>query len=450
MVVEINLPNSINDRDIHYLPHGATTLAIEIKNTDNRDHRLIARPTNRSMPPDYVAYETLKNGKDIGSQDLKIIWGGGMTKGFEIDLQSNKKTNVFYLVIHDSEDDGGAGDAAEYSFNLEMIEVKDNSKEKVITTKLVNMKPSTQLSNSIKLKINYNGVYSRSAEFNGKLIPDYQSRWFGKENYTFRDNKLPEFILRYKEDTEKYITSEINIGIKTPNGIEDIGKIAGDVERSKLHADLFDFTDEYCVLRIWLYWTNDFFSKNRLIGGSNYMTRGSTELRSWKQRIIEVPDVERFDLVIDKKIKKIDYVGTDLHWRETWWSVNEDFANLRFAEMELVPILIKNLPQILRPYIERYFQKMIKNLPQILRPYIERYFQNTNLKGYNPADALMKTLKSKQKPIGEPTLSVRENTELINASGDTVLGHGLHRKHVPYLLGFNLMPLFVSDVLTEL
>jgi len=426
--IKIKLLQSANDLESLYLPYGVTTIATELSNKGESNRKLLLRPTNRLPPPEYVAHESLKDEKNSSSKDLKIIWGGGMTQGFELNLSPNNKTNLFYLVIHDSDD------LSVYGFDLEVVDVTRNGeKEKIITTKAIRLKPPEGSNGCVKVIKKYFGVYSRVAEFQGEIIPNYQSRWFRRDNkYSFSKNQAPNFVLRYDEDMEGFITSNIRIGIRTTKGIEDIGKIGGDLERSRLHAELFNFVDKYCVLRVWLYWTNDYFSKNRFIEGRiQHGSRQTTELRAWKQRLIEVPDAERFDLVIDKETRKIIYIGTDLHWRETWWSVNDDFVNLKFAEMELVPVLIKNLPQILGPYIAKHFKN---DLPS----------------DYDPAIALKEDLTKGAKPVGDPTLVVQEDTKMVSASGDTVLGHGLHRKHVPYVMNFNLMPRFVSSVLTQL
>jgi hypothetical protein len=427
MTIVLKLLNSPSELEIPYLPHGAITIAVELSNTGKESRRLILRPGNRSSPPDYVAYESSKDGKTTLSKDLKIIWGGGMTNGFELTLLPNKKTNLFYLIMHDSED------LAEYSFELELVETTDNGDEKMIDRSTVKLKPTRGYNNSyMRLVTSFDGVNSRIAEFKGDHIPDYKSRWFGKRDYSFRRAKVPCIVLRYGADSGEYVTSDIRIGIRTAEGIKDIGKIGGDLHRAKLSAEIFDFTTRYCVLRIWLYWINTFFSDNRWIGGTTGCgSRQSTELRWWRQRVIEAPDVERFDVVIDKEAIRIVYVGTDLHWRETWWSVDNDFANLKFAELELVPVLIRELPQLLRPYITKYFGGKIPS-------------------GYDPANALRKDLEKGDKPKGDPLQTIRQQTRMVNASGDTMLGHGLHRKHVPFIMDFSLMPRYVSDVLTDL
>jgi hypothetical protein len=421
--VNIKIPTSTNDLEIHYLPFGVTTVAVQIEN-DNAQNKLIIRPTQRSLPPDYIGYAALNDDRKTTTKDLKIIWGGGMTKGFELDLRPKKTTKLYYLVIHDS------NKTLTYFFNLEVIEIT-TKKENVLTSKSIILKPAYNTSESTsRMTIKYDSVYLRRAVLGGKYAPHYQSRWFGKENSKIKECNLPEFVLKYQVESGEYVGSGVHVGIVTQKGVKEIAKIGGDLERSNLHAELFYFTDKYCVLRIWLYWVNDHFSGNRLISGTQYGSRDKTELRAWKKQVIEVPDAERFDIVVNKQTEQVSYVGTDLHWRETWWSVSGEIARLNFAQMELVPVLIKNLPQILSPYL----MKRIQNKAEI----------------FDPAKQLMQDLVKEDIPTGNPSLAVKEHGQSINAVGDTLLGHGLHRKHVPYILDFNLMPLYVSEVLTDL
>src|ERR1700693_728625 len=105
MDVELKILSSENDYDVHYLPHGIRTLAVKVNNISGAKRRIVIRPTNRSNQPSYyVAHESTKEGKNSNSKDLKIIWGGGMTEGFQLVLDPNKWSNLFFLIVHDSDD----------------------------------------------------------------------------------------------------------------------------------------------------------------------------------------------------------------------------------------------------------------------------------------------------------------------------------------------------------
>jgi hypothetical protein len=425
MVLELKILNSKGDLNFCYLPHGVSTLKVGVNNSDkNTSYRLVVRPTNRSEPPDYVAYESSKNGKKSGTKDVKIIWGGGMTEGFELTLPPGHETTLFYLIIHDSIN------LDSYSFDIEAVEVtKDELEKRTVIARTVNIIPpkDNDPNDIVKMKVNFEGVNSRLVEFEGKRIPEYKSRWFSHNDgndYSFRSSDYPQFVLKYAERGQFVSGEMITVGIKSSMNIKPIATISGDMERSKLHAEIFHFVDHYYVLRIWCYWINDFFEGNRVIVERVHGegTRRNTELRAWKQNVIEVPDAERFDLVFDKKNEKVVFVGTDLHWRETWWSVNGDIALLRFANLELVPVLIKNLPQL----------------------------KTGEGNDYDPASRLKEILAKKQEPRGDLNLMITEETDREDASKDTILGHGLHRKHVPYVLNSPLMPAFRSGKVTKI
>ena len=54
------------------------------------------------------------------------------------------------------------------------------------------------------------------------------------------------------------------------------------------------------VLRIWFFWVDKY------VGGGFFVGRH------------EVPDAERFDMIIRRKDGRVLLAGTDLHWREVW------------------------------------------------------------------------------------------------------------------------------------
>ncbi|NIO37113.1 hypothetical protein GTO27_05355, partial [Candidatus Bathyarchaeota archaeon] len=79
---------------------------------------------------------------------------------------------------------------------------------------------------------------------------------------------------------------------------------SGDWRYSWPHAELFTvFGDErYLVLRFWLYWIHENYSKNVFMGGKALLEETEdyeTRLALWESLDIEVPDIERFDFLVD-------------------------------------------------------------------------------------------------------------------------------------------------------
>ena len=64
--------------------------------------------------------------------------------------------------------------------------------------------------------------------------------------------------------------------------------------------ELFAFDEWSVALRVWFFWVDKY------VGGGFFIGRH------------EVPDAERFDMIIRRKDGRVLLAGTDLHWREVW------------------------------------------------------------------------------------------------------------------------------------
>ena len=49
------------------------------------------------------------------------------------------------------------------------------------------------------------------------------------------------------------------------------------------------------------------------------------------KRVLEIPDIERFDLVFDSRLGRITWFGTEFHYQEHWGTVEGDVAKARIA-----------------------------------------------------------------------------------------------------------------------
>jgi hypothetical protein len=414
MGIELKVLRSMNDLDVHYLPHGITTLHIGVYNNDDYGHKFRVRPENMSSEDHYyLAYELTKNNRESRSKDLKIIWGAGMTKGYELNLKPYASDSLFYHIIHDSKD------LSIYSIKLVSIELVENRVEKrLMVTKTINLVPPEGCDDAVRLKVDYID-YRRKAEFQGTIIPDYKSRWFGDDLYSLKNRTSPPFILEYNGEGD-FILGDVTIGIRTPIGVQPLALISGDLNRAMLHADLFYFFDNYYVVRIWCYWINDYFGEG-ITGETTDIGENDVELGYITQRNVEVPDIERFDLLFDVKTNKVVYIGTDLHWRETWWCTTEHPVRLRFAKHETFPLLFSKIPEV--------FQNMFRQ-------------KRTD---YDPANDLKQTLERSQKPSA---ISLETETSRYQDSQDTSLAPGFYRKHVPYLVNSDFLPEYYSHPVT--
>jgi len=440
MSFQIDILGSINNHDVEYFPNGISTLGLLIKNNDmNNTHQVVIRPSNRKIPPLFYAIETTKNGQRIGNKsDLKIIWGSGEENGYNVTLSPNGQAKVFFSILNES------SDLNEYTFEMEVIQKDalddDNMNKNVPFLKTVRLIPPNNISPDklYGMKKRFESVNSRTIEFSGNKIAAYKSRWFDlMKDYAFQSfnekSNVPKIKIAFNEYGE-FVSGDIKINLlKSKNEYEPIAVIAEDTERSIIHAEMFHFIENYYVLRIWLYWITTEFNGNWFIGetAGEQSTTETTDLRAVKKWMVEAPDIERFDLVLDMESEKIRYIGTDLHWRETWWETKGDVANLGFAN-------------------KRLFLELVKNIPQLLK--LDQVFQN-------PSELLKQDIVNKSNPAADGSWPFKKFIEEIRNDGDfsehaysdnIVLGHGVHRKHVPYLSNTFLMPKYTSMDVTSL
>lgn len=127
----------------------------------------------------------------------------------------------------------------------------------------------------------------------GEMLPRYDPRWWPR-SVTYETT--PPLPLQLQRDG-------LNLLVQWDG--ETVATIADHTEPSILDTDavsfeLFHFDEWHVALRVWFFWLD----KN--MGGDFFVGRH------------EVPDAERFDLLIRKRDGRVTLACTDLHWRETW------------------------------------------------------------------------------------------------------------------------------------
>jgi hypothetical protein len=117
-------------------------------------------------------------------------------------------------------------------------------------------------------------------------------------------------------------------------------------------AEVLRFLDDHhLVVRLWFYWLHINFSADQVMEFVPEARRAAWETEAkrvlkglntgpitWHKRE-EVPDIERFDILLDPQDLNYKYVGTDTHWQEFWGTVEVGDP----AEAEIVS-LSKILP----------------------------------------------------------------------------------------------------------
>jgi hypothetical protein len=131
----------------------------------------------------------------------------------------------------------------------------------------------------------------------GRYLPRYDSRWWPSPEVLYESGEPPPLSLRV--DDRALIVAwgrpENTIAV-----IEDHTEPSVLQMGESMAAELFAFDAWSVALRVWFFWVDKY------VGGSHFVGRH------------EVPDAERFDMIIRREDGRVLLAATDLHWREVW------------------------------------------------------------------------------------------------------------------------------------
>lgn len=204
-------------------------------------------------------------------------------------------------------------------------------------------------------------------------LPLYVSRWWPvrQVEYVPLDTATAKFLqdlkITYRRQDNGRDSGRIDVSLGDAPVAEFTGDLALPLHDYRLcTAELFCFLDDYhLVVRLWFYWVHLGFSAGQLMTfvPPDRRTDWHAEaervrdgikgfLLPWHKRE-EVPDVERFDLLLDPNDPSLKYVGSDTHWQEFWAKV-ADGEPLRARIASLldslkVAALAKSVPKVKPP-----------------------------------------------------------------------------------------------------
>jgi hypothetical protein len=131
----------------------------------------------------------------------------------------------------------------------------------------------------------------------GGFLPVYDSRWWPAPDVAYEASEHPPLILRIEN-------GELQINWRQADNtiaiIEDYTNPSVLLLAETIAFELFAFDPWSIALRIWFIWVDKYH------GGDFFIGRH------------EVPDAERFDMIIRRKDGRVLLACTDLHWREVW------------------------------------------------------------------------------------------------------------------------------------
>lgn len=284
---------------LDYTPWATRTLKVEIK-TNKEMPALRVRP--KGIRPDELKAGVFRAFPD-NDNSLIISWGGGhepgpcvrakdFLKAFEQcqPVEPGSASVLFFNLTHIGP---AVPDAA--TMTLEAFEEKTN--RVYSTLRIYLQKPADFPANAMRLAQTKKGEWKAS----GDSMPTYDPRWWpGDVSYV--PGTAESLTIRRVDNTLKVYWGERETAVITDHTSPTI------LDDNALYFDLFHFDEWHVALRLWFFWLD----KN--IGGGFFFGRH------------EVPDAERFDLLIRKRDGQVTLACTDLHWREMWGQVHKGEA----------------------------------------------------------------------------------------------------------------------------
>lgn len=325
---ELRFLNADANQSIAFLPYGVTTIEFSVEGNDATGY---VRPRESIVGSDdkkrYVGFAD-------DTQDFLIVWGAGKEKGQQIDSEPNVRR--FLQLIHLKNDH----DNEKITF---MHSERYWWEQKVFISR-------ASAGDVVRMKMDKNGE-NRRITFEGTKLPMYYPRWFPPrstrgEKIEYMDLKHPEISIEYEENYLG-VGSSILIFLTIGDQKRKIGSVQGDLKYSYPHAEIFSLlpANGIFVLRLWLYWIHKKFDGYPFYTFDGTDKSGNDIGQFGQQMTSEIPDIERFDFVIDVKIGKIIWYGTDFHYQEYWGHVRDDVVNAKVAkDVDLVIKSISMLP----------------------------------------------------------------------------------------------------------
>ena len=241
------------------------------------------------------------------NDDFVISWGGGHENGPCIQasddghvegcipLEAAATSNIFLNVHH-----RGPGVPETAVVTLEAYNENENNKV-YASLNVTLQKPVVDASNIVQLHAATSGNWQTNA---GTLLPTYDPRWHPDSDVTYVSSASIPLQVQQDEFTLRFLWGGEEIAMvedKTRPSMLDPDFSADKYQPGGVHFELFHWDNEFFALRIWFSWLN--------IRIPDHI---------WKAAKHEVPDAERFDLLIRRKTGHIGLACTDLHWREMW------------------------------------------------------------------------------------------------------------------------------------
>jgi hypothetical protein len=353
----IDRQTPIDGDGIDYQPFGIKILKLRVQRNQATRPKLgpvwihpqgYVRPDPKSDNPAlWRVYGTAE-----GDADLWAAWGAGDERGFCVKTKDRFKIDKVALPLDDD---------APYYVYLHLIHRPQDPfahtpAEKTITVQATGQNGQLYGETTVRLTVPAQAANPVRAHWHWDLdggastitlkgagggpaqLPLYFSRWWPTRWVTYAplDGAAAQFLrdlhIRYQRRENGDDRGRMDVFLADKRLAEFTGELTLPLHDYRLFsAEAFRFLDDHhLVLRLWFYWVHLGFSVDQLLtfvppdrraGWRPEAQRVHDGLKGfvfpWHKRE-EVPDVERFDLLLDLTNLDEKYVGTDTHWQEFW------------------------------------------------------------------------------------------------------------------------------------
>lgn len=403
-------PSCADEATVDYLPFGTRVLKIKVVNTAGPTGvPLVLRPAN--MPAHHGQAGQFVGHAD-GRNDLWVSWGGGHEAGpcvYGRDIGWHEvcaplargASNYVYLHVTHRPEEGRPVNLSDATLTLL---ITTDEPDQPVGRLRINLRAPDIAALEDPIRPRWEAGENRIT-FQGSQIPSYLSRWWPEPRIHYTTAQVPDLSIRYQPLSEPAnwpwlrLWQALGIALVGQPGRVDVElggcpimTVAGTIEPDLFHRrwmlpELYQFySPRYLVLRLWFFWLD-------------------THLSVIRQKIHEIPDAERFDVLIDLEQERALYACTDLHWREMWGIVQEQPIRAHIG------LSAGKLLQLLGEQIEDEFFDLLV------------IWDETREVARNPVVALCEAL------TGHASCNHHATTA---EKGVVVRGAGLYAKHSPY------------------
>lgn len=360
---------------VDYHPFGVKVLKLGVrrrKSVENDLPPLWIRPEGYQTPD--LDSQPHAFGRADDDEDLWVAWGAGDEAGFAVNLADK---NVFEKESAPITDDTlyhiylhlihRPADPLTHQLNNKTLTVVAADAKGDIYGKLTVQLTTPQNSpNPVRTSwawnqdndastLTFQGVGDAAAQ-----LPRLVARWWPSQKIVYEDvdAKTAEFLSQLKIIYKRQADADRG-QLTCFHGDLVIADIAGDI-RLPIHdqrlcaVDLFRFPDDHhIVIRVWFYWLHLTFSTDELtaFAPAEHLSAWQAQAGQLKANLDsgsipwhireEVPDLERFDLILDPDNLRLQYVGSDAHWKEFWAEVDKgETLQARIATKRDIPAVV--------------------------------------------------------------------------------------------------------------